>query len=151
MRAHSNTHTPLRPHDQSSPGHYDSKAQSQSHQHGCDATLTLWRNVTREAMSGDLRPVKHLSVCEHLCVCVWERSRRLWLQKNRGAHMDCAFICVVAARKLSSVIHLHSDPLTHLVTDDGLTLLPAGISATFVLRSNRVELSLLRSPWRLRR
>lgn len=60
-------------------------------------------------------------------------------------------MCVVAARKLSSVIqvnfviHLHFDPLTHLAADDGLTLLPAGISATFVLRSNSVELYLLRS------
>lgn len=56
---------------------------------------------------------------------------------------------LAAARKLSSVIHLDSDPLTHLATDDGLTLLPAGISATFVLQSCRVELCLLRAPWRL--
>ncbi len=63
--------------------------------------------------------------------------------------MDRVFMCVVAARKLSSGILSHFDPLTHLAADDGLILLPADISATFVLGSNRVELCLLRSPWRL--
>ena len=96
-----------------------------------------------------------LSVCDLVCVCVCvcvresRGSRRFWLQMNSVEYGLCAIVCLAAGRKWSSMIDFHSDPLTHLATVDGQTLLPAGISATFVLQSNRVELCLLRSPWRL--